>query len=185
MEHIKFNTKIKSFKLNKKEELKKNIKEEFKCPDILNATRYKIKPPLAEHAMYVIISNAEHENNVFPYEIFITTKDPEHQMWVQALTRVISAIFRHGGDISFLVEELKAIYDPKGGYRKKGGDWYNSIIAEVGSVIEKHLLGIKGLDNTTVSFPEEAVLCKKCHNKAVIIMDGCSTCLACGDSKCS
>lgn len=179
MENIKFNSKIKSFSLEASK-LKENT---FKCPDILPAIRYKIKQPNADHAVYVIISDVTHNGKTFPYEIFITTKDPEHQMWVQALTRVISAIFRKGEDISFLIEELKGIYDPKGGYRKKGGDWSNSLVADIGDIISLHLSTLNG--KTIQSFPEDAIQCNKCNTKAVVILDGCPTCLNCNYSKCS
>lgn len=139
----------------------------------------------------------------------------EHFQWVLALTRVISACFRKGGDICFLVEELKAVFDPKGGYFKKGGVYMPSLVAEIGSAIESHMKQIGMLDgeemddhrkrflaekrkefeaqhNDTAtideaegSFPARAELCSKCATKALVMMDGCMTCLNCGDSKCS
>lgn len=137
----------------------------------------------------------------------------EHFQWVIALTRVISAVFRKGGDVTFLVEELRSVYDPNGGYFKKGGVFMPSLVAEIGAVIEKHLKAI-GLieseemsevtkrilaekraefeaskaaannDDTVGDFPPNASMCGKCSTKAVIVMDGCATCLSCGDSKC-
>ena len=132
--------------------------------------------------------------------------------WISALTRVISAVFRKGGDCTFLVEELKAIFDPQGGYFKSGGRFMPSIVAEIGWAIEDHLQKIGLLAKTEISehqqkimdekkeefesklkvepspasseFPENAQVCKKCSVKAVILMDGCMTCLNCGDSKC-
>jgi hypothetical protein len=131
---------------------------------------------------------------------------------VIALTRVISAVFRKGGDVTFLVEELRSVYDPNGGYYKKGGVFMPSLVADIGATIEKHMKAIglikpEGLDehqqqlvaekraqfeaqsagtasNEATAFPASASLCKKCSTKAVIIMDGCATCLNCGDSKC-
>jgi serine/threonine protein phosphatase PrpC len=129
--------------------------------------------------------------------------------WVLALTRVVSAVFRKGGDISFLPEELKQIFDPKGGYYKKGGVWVPSLVAEIGLVLEKHLSNIdlakyneldqhqkdyiaskiqelqdNGETITEDGFPDSAQLCSKCSTKALVLMDGCMTCLNCGDSKC-
>jgi hypothetical protein len=135
----------------------------------------------------------------------------EHFQWVVALTRVISAVFRKGGDVTFLVEELKAVFDPQGGYFKSGGRFMSSLVAEIGDAIETHMKSIgliktEGLSDiqqqilaekrkafdaqhaltpvTTGGFPPMAELCLKCHTKAVIVMDGCKTCLNCGNSKC-
>ena len=129
-----------------------------------------------------------------------------------ALTRIISAVFRKGGDVTFLVEELKAVFDPRGGYWQAGGKFMPSIIAELGYIVEKHLISIgmlaeprldenqkklieekraeyeaskKQTDAFSESeYPEGAQLCAKCNTTAVIMMDGCMTCLSCGDSKC-
>jgi hypothetical protein len=136
----------------------------------------------------------------------------EHFQWVLALTRVISAVFRKGGDACFLVEELKAVFDPKGGYFKKGGVFMPSLVAEIGYAIESHLKQIGMLQDPkldsqhqqflaakrqeflslhnaelttdTSDFPAQAILCMKCQTKAVVLMDGCMTCLNCGESKC-
>ncbi|MGP4842610.1 TSCPD domain-containing protein [Marinobacter sp. 1Y8] len=185
-------------------------------PDFLLGTTYKIKPPIAEHAMYITINDillnedTDHESRQ-PYEVFINSKSMEHFQWVIALTRVISAVFRKGGDVTFLVEELRSVYDPNGGYFKKGGVFMPSLVAEIGAVIEKHMKAI-GLiesdelgdvakrvlaekraefesrqstnDATTGDYPPNSTLCGKCNTKAVIVMDGCATCLSCGDSKC-
>jgi len=192
------------------------MNETIERPEFLLGTTYKIKPPISEHALYITINDivlnvdTDHESR-FPYEIFINSKSMEHFQWVIALTRVISAVFRKGGDITFLMEELLSVHDPSGGYYKKGGVYVPSLVAEIGSVIERHMkaLGIiqseemndaqKRLvaekraayearqqtqsDQETV-FPESASSCKKCHQKSVIMMDGCLTCLNCGDSKC-
>lgn len=187
-------------------------------PESLTGSTYKIKTPLSDHALYITINDivlnpgTEHQR-VQPFEVFINSKNLEHFQWVVALTRVISAVFRKGGDITFLVEELKAVFDPTGGYFKTGGVFMPSLVAEIGSVIETHLRSIGLLQddklsaaqrnildekkkqylaqqedqnkaNINHSFPSDATLCFKCHNKAVIIMDGCKTCLNCGDSKC-
>lgn len=195
-----------------------SMHENVSRPEILFGSTYKIKTPQSEHALYITINDmilnmgTEHEERR-PYEIFINSKNMEHFQWVLALTRVISAVFRKGGDACFLVEELKAVFDPKGGYFKKGGVFMPSLVAEIGCAIESHLkqIGmIKGqemddhqkqflaakrkefeaMHNDTAkidesgAFPAKALLCGKCQTKAVVLMDGCMTCLNCGDSKC-
>ncbi|MFN2359862.1 MAG: NrdJb [Marinobacter sp.] len=194
------------------------MNEYIERPDFLLGTTYKIKPPIAEHAMYITINDillnegTDHESRQ-PYEVFINSKSMEHFQWVIALTRVISAVFRKGGDVTFLVEELRSVYDPNGGYFKKGGVFMPSLVAEIGAVIEKHLKAIGLMESEEMSettkrilaekraefeashstatnddkasdFPPNATMCGKCSTKAVIVMDGCATCLNCGDSKC-
>ena len=118
--------------------------EKLDRPEILYGSTYKIKSPQNEHALYITINDmmlnegTEHEQ-LHPYEIFINSKNMEHFQWVLALTRTISAVWRKGGDCAFLVEELKAVFDPQGGYWKKGGVFMPSLVAEIGSVIEVHL----------------------------------------------
>ncbi len=200
-----------------------HVHEKLERPEMLLGSTYKIKTPLSEHAVYLTINDivlnpgSEHEIRR-PFEIFINSKNMDHFQWVVALTRVISAVFRKGGDSTFLVEELKAVFDPQGGYFKKGGVYMPSLVAEMGYAIETHMKMIgmivdEELDthqkqlieakraeyaaqNESLSeasrsesdsedFPSSATLCKKCNTKAVIMMDGCLTCLNCGDSKCS
>jgi len=190
--------------------------ESLKRPEMLLGSTYKIKPPMADHALYVTINDVvlnpdtEHELRR-PFEMFINSKNMDQFQWIVALTRVASAVFRKGGDVTFLVEEFKAVFDPHGGYLKKGGIYMPSLVAEIGHALEKHLImiglikpdkipahqqaildekrakfeSLKSVDPVTSSdFPEEAKICKKCHTKATILMDGCLTCLNCGDSKC-
>ena len=192
------------------------MNETVKRPDFLLGSTYKIKPPVSEHALYITINDiilnedTDHEARR-PYEVFINSKSMEHYQWVIALTRVISAVFRKGGDITFMIEELSSVYDPNGGYYKKGGVYMPSLVAEISSVIEKHMKAIGLIETEELSdhtkqilaekkaefeqktteapaednpFPANASLCQKCHNKSVIVMDGCKTCLNCGDSKC-
>ena len=194
------------------------MNEYIERPDFLVGTTYKIKPPVAEHAMYITINDillnedTDHESRQ-PYEVFINSKSMEHFQWVIALTRVISAVFRKGGDLTFLVEELRSVYDPNGGYFKKGGVFMPSLVAEIGAVIEKHLKAVGLMESEEMSettkrilaekraefeannakatnddkagdFPPNSTMCSKCSTKAVIVMDGCATCLSCGDSKC-
>jgi hypothetical protein len=195
--------------------------------------------------MYVTINDivlnagSEHEQRR-PFEIFINSKSMDHFQWFVALTRIMSAVFRKGGDVTFLVEEMKAVFDPKGGYFKAGGVYMPSLVAELGSIVEDHLKSIgmihdpemsaerraliaekraafesRSKKNSDVSpaapaaaakpapaagdehpnesiavtgegasFPPSATMCHKCSAKAVVIMDGCATCLNCGYSKC-
>jgi hypothetical protein len=120
------------------------MNETIERPDFLIGSTYKIKPSVSEHALYITINDivlnegTDHEARR-PYEIFINSKSMEHFQWVIALTRVISAVFRKGGDITFLIDELCSVYDPNGGYYKKGGIFMPSMVAEIGSVINRHL----------------------------------------------
>lgn len=187
-------------------------------PEVLPGATYKVKTPLSDHALYITINDivlnrgTQHEVRR-PFEIFINSKAMEHFQWIVALTRIISAVFRKGGDVTFLVEEMRSVFDPKGGYFKKGGKYMPSLVAEIGDVIESHMRSIgllkedgpderqrkliaeqrnkyevsmKAIEEAGENtFPPEATLCGKCQTKAVIVMDGCLTCLNCGDSKCS
>ena len=189
--------------------------EKFERPEMLTGSTYKIKTPLSDHALYITINDVilnagtDHETRR-PFEIFINSKNMEHFQWVVALTRVISAVFRKGGDVTFLVEELKAVFDPQGGYFKSGGRFMPSLVAEIGDAIEAHMKHIglitpeepseyqkqllqekrkeyedrHNLVTANNEYPSSAELCLKCHTKAVIVMDGCKTCLNCGNSKC-
>lgn len=187
-------------------------------PERLMGTTYKLKTPehVSEHSLFITINDiilnegTVHETRR-PFEIFINSKSLEHYQWIVALTRIISAVFRKGGDVTFLVEELRSVFDPKGGYWNKG-KYVPSLIAEIGNVIESHLTEIgmlkaPGLDEhqqaflaekqaelkaaqdaeeqqANSGFPANAALCYKCHTKALVLKDGCMTCLNCGDSKC-
>ena len=197
--------------------------EKVERPEVLIGSTYKVKTPVSDHAMYVTINDivlnpgTEHEKRR-PFEIFINSKNLDHYQWIVALTRIMSAVFRKGGDVTFLVEELKAVFDPRGGYWKSGGKFMPSIIAELGHIVEQHLVAIgllapPEMDESTramleqkrkeyaaansqtdafvdepggsgQSFPESATMCSKCNTVAVIMLDGCTTCLNCGDSKC-
>lgn len=191
--------------------------EKLERPEMLIGSTYKVKPPVADHAMYVTINDillnegTPYENRR-PFEIFINSKNLDHYQWIVALTRIISAVFRKGGDSTFLVEELKAVFDPRGGYWQPGGKFMPSIIAELGHIIEKHMISIGLIKDVVLDehqmklvnekraeyeasmqqtdafadtqYPEGAQLCGKCSTAAVIMLDGCMTCLSCGDSKC-
>ena len=217
--------------------------ERIERPEVLIGSTYKIKSPLVEHAMYVTINDivlnagTDHEHRR-PFEVFINSKSMDHFQWIVALTRIMSAVFRKGGDVTFLVEEMKAVFDPRGGYFKAGGVYMPSIVAEIGAVVEEHLKSIgmivsedlteaqmrliaekraayeaRAKKNSEIStagemggamvettapgagealqvtgegtsFPPSAAMCHKCSTKAVVILDGCATCLNCGYSKC-
>jgi len=193
--------------------------ETLERPEMLIGSTYKLKSPaVSEHAMYITINDivlnegTPHELRR-PFEVFINSKNLDHFQWIVALTRIMSAVFRKGGDITFLVEELRSVFDPRGGYWNKG-KYMPSIIAEIGDVIENHLIRIgmlkspeldehqkklidskreelaskTGTDNESDTasspFPDNATLCIKCNHKSAVMMDGCVTCLNCGDSKC-
>ncbi len=244
--------------------------EKVERPEVLIGSTYKIKSPLVEHAMYVTINDivlnpgTEYELRR-PFEVFINSKNMDHFQWIVALTRIMSAVFRKGGDVTFLVDEMKAVFDPRGGYFKAGGVYMPSIVAEIGAVVEDHLKMIGLLHDPELSdgqraliaekrtayearakknseagpgaaaapataggeearlqatglrlderqsatregpagwdggarssedlaitgegttFPPSATMCHKCSTKAVVILDGCATCLNCGYSKC-
>ena len=234
-----------------------HMHERIERPEVLIGSTYKIKSPLVEHAMYVTINDivlnagTEHELRR-PFEIFVNSKSMEHFQWIVALTRIMSAVFRKGGDVTFIVDEMKAVFDPKGGYFKAGGVYMPSLVAELGSIVEEHMKSIgllhdpemsahqraliaekrkqfeeRSKKNSEVnaapaqsaalapslsqsegegrggvaldvavapeadpesadngSFPAAATMCHKCSTKALVIMDGCQTCLNCGYSKC-
>ncbi len=184
-------------------------------PEKITGTTYKVKTPVTDHAFYitindVIMNEGTDQEHRRPFEIFVNSKNMEHFQWIVALTRVMSAVFRKGGDVTFLVEELESVFDPNGGYYKKGGKYIPSLVAELGHVVETHLENIGMLKSSEPveyqkklidekkeeylkqnsgnldesGFPKDAQLCAKCQTKASILMDGCLTCLNCGESKC-
>jgi hypothetical protein len=191
-----------------------NLTESTQRPGMLIGSTYKIKPPVSDHALYITINDillnkGTEQETRRPFEIFVNSKNMEFYSWIVALTRVISAVFRKGGDCTFLVEELKAVFDPKGGYYQRGtGVFMPSVVADIGHVIETHfktlnMLPVSEIDSQQHAFLEQkratmkaeqnseadafsknASSCGKCHQKAVILLDGCSTCFNCGDSKC-
>ena len=232
------------------------INEKVHREPILSGRTYKFKPSSSDHAYYVTINNIEIEDRAFPFEIFINSKGMEHFQFL-GLARVISGVFRKGGDSMFLAEELKAVIDPRGVYtssrRYESGKRkrFHSIEAELGDIIEEHMLWIDSLYTTTLAnkislteaildseietftvkqdpetkftisainyidedtlreiqeskiifdkltkkeytiedaptaFPPNATMCSKCSYRSVVILDGCATCLQCGDSKCN
>lgn len=214
-----------------------HMHEKVERPESLLGSTYKIKTPLSEHALYVTINDiilnpgTPYEKRR-PFEIFINSKNMDHFQWIVALTRIVSAVFRKGGDVTFLVEELRSVFDPRGGYFKRGGKYMPSLVAEIGDAIEVHMKSIGmippddleehqqklvdekrqefeqrnedksastddasaavattqatdgGGEANDTGFPAGAELCAKCLTIASVLMDGCMTCLNCGDSKC-
>src|SRR4249919_3937480 len=140
--------------------------EKVERPEVLIGATYKIKSPLGEHAMYVTINDivlnhgTPHELRR-PFEVFINSKNMDHFQWIVALTRIMSAVFRKGGDVTFLVDEMKAVFDPRGGYFKAGGVYMPSIVAEIGSVIEAHLKSIGMLAEPRLSEAQQALIADK------------------------
>lgn len=132
----------------------------------LEGSTYKIKTPLDDHAMYVTINDiilnpgTVHEQRR-PFEIFINSKNMDHFQWIVALTRLMSAVFRKGGDVTFLAEELQAVFDPKGGYFKPGGRFMPSIIAEIGDVIAHHMQKIGLMEKEELSVQQKLILDQK------------------------
>lgn len=166
-----------------------SMHEGIERAEVLPGFTYKIKPMTLDAAIYVTINNIVlPDGQVRPYEIFVNTKDITALQWMIAVTRMVSAVFRKGGDCTFVVEELKSVCDPKGGYFGTGGVWRNSVVAEIGDVIERHLTGLGMLGEKPKIAPEElsnAQVCGKCHEKTLVVLDGCLTCLSCGNSKCN
>ncbi len=134
--------------------------------EALEGSTYKIKTPLDDHAMYVTINDiilnpgTVHEQRR-PFEIFINSKNMDHFQWIVALTRLMSAVFRKGGDVTFLAEELQAVFDPKGGYFKPGGRFMPSILAEIGDVIEHHMQKIGLMEKEELSEQQKLILEEK------------------------
>ena len=218
---IKIEKNIVSYSIKKEDSVittaspdKETMHEEIQRPNELRGYTYKIKTPLTDHAMYITINDillnegTEFEQE-YPFEIFINSKNMEQFQWILALTRVISAVFRKGGDATFLAEELKQVFDPQGGYFKKGGKFMPSLVAEIGEVLETHMRRIGLIEPEELSdshkalieekraslqamettsddnnFPPGAELCTKCNTKAMVLLDGCMTCLNCGYSQC-
>ena len=212
---IKIEKKIVSYSVVEKIDEQKDEKKEIPAevvrigeplarPDKITGSTYKVKTPVTEHALYitindVIMNEGTDQEHRRPFEIFVNSKNMEHFQWIVGLTRVMSAVFRKGGDLTFLIEELESVFDPNGGYYKKGGKYVPSLVAELGQVLEEHLQNIGMLKVTEPEehqqqliddkkaeylkknpnkldesgFPKDAQLCNKCQTKAAIMMDGC------------
>ncbi|MDO8288175.1 MAG: adenosylcobalamin-dependent ribonucleoside-diphosphate reductase [Parvibaculum sp.] len=169
---------------------------------VLPGFTYKLQWPESDHAMYITINDLLQDGRRRPFEIFINSKNMEHYAWTVALTRMVSAVFRRGGDVTFVVEELKAVFDPRGGSWMKGR-YVPSLLAAIGEVIEQHMLDtgfITREDDTpqpekiriAMGEPAEPIIattklkgCSRCGERSLIQQEGCETCTSCGYSKCS
>ncbi|MBY5935206.1 adenosylcobalamin-dependent ribonucleoside-diphosphate reductase [Tateyamaria omphalii] len=164
-------------------------------PTSLEGNTYKVKWPDSEHALYITINDLVIGGHRRPFEVFINSKNMEHFAWTVALTRMISAVFRRGGDVSFVVEELKAVFDPRGGAWMQG-KYIPSILAAIGGVIEQHMIQIGFIEGEGMglkSDPQAEVVgldtprgkaCSSCGSFEMRMIEGCMTCASCGFSKC-
>ena len=171
------------------------IAEPLDRPQSLEGATYKLKWPDSEHAIYITINDIIHGGRRQPFEVFINSKNMEHFAWTVALTRMISAVFRRGGDVSFVVEELKAVFDPRGGAWMQG-KYVPSILAAIGSVIERHLVSIGFIAGEGMGLKEDpraqvvnlneirGPACPSCGQFGMHMIEGCMTCPSCGHSKC-
>jgi ribonucleoside-diphosphate reductase alpha chain len=167
-------------------------------PGDLPGHTYKVRWPDLDHAFYITINDIEQDGRKRPFEIFINSKNMEHYAWTVALTRMISAVFRRGGNVSFVVEELKAVFDPRGG-QWMGGRYVPSLLAAIGEVIERHLIAIgfisssrpNGSDAKRAAAAEADAegaavrRCPRCAAAGLVKFEGCDTCVSCGYSKCA
>ena len=166
-------------------------------PDVLIGQTYKIKWLDADHAFYITINDIEKDGRRRPFEVFINSKNMEAYAWTLALTRMISAVFRRGGDVSFVVDELKAVFDPRGG-QWMGERYVPSLLAAIGEVIEKHMVAtgfmtpaseiLAGDDRKAMAVAAEgapARTCPRCASASFVRLEGCDSCVSCGYSKCS
>ncbi|HMM13674.1 MAG TPA: adenosylcobalamin-dependent ribonucleoside-diphosphate reductase [Parvibaculum sp.] len=169
---------------------------------VLPGFTYKLQWPESDHAIYITINDIVQDGRRRPFEIFINSKNMEHYAWTVALTRMISAVFRRGGDVTFVVEELKAVFDPRGGSWMKGR-YVPSLLAAIGEVIEQHMIDTGFIAKEDGHPLQEAVRaivgekpeqgtsaaklkgCPRCGERAMIRQEGCETCTSCGFSKCS
>ena len=171
------------------------MSEPLDRPQELEGSTYKLKWPDSEHAIYLTVNDILINGRRRPFEVFINSKNMEHFAWTVALTRMISAVFRRGGDVSFVVEELKAVFDPRGG-AWIGGKYIPSILAAIGGVIERHMISIGFIEGEGLglkSDPQAQVVnldaprgkaCPSCGQFDLQMVEGCMTCLSCGHSKC-
>jgi ribonucleoside-diphosphate reductase alpha chain len=170
--------------------------EPLERPQSLEGATYKLKWPDSEHAIYLTVNDVIINGHRRPFEVFINSKNMEHYAWTLALTRMISAVFRRGGDVSFVVEELKAVFDPRGGAWMEG-KYIPSILAAIGGVLERHMIAIGFIEGEGMGLkadPQAEVMavggaprgkpCPSCGDFGLQMVEGCMTCNSCGHSKC-
>lgn len=202
---LKINQKIVGWNVNKTTDEEGNTHEIREAttldrPRVVEGRTYKINPAVTDSAMYITINDVILDDGTRrPVEMFINSKHVAHQQWISALTRMVSAIFRKPGPYLFVAEELKQIYDPQGGYFD-GGSMMPSVVAHVAKVLTEHFIWIGAMEAPALTAVQKEVLskkkaeaeekgikgqvCPKCHDPSVIMLDGCMTCVSCGDSKC-
>jgi ribonucleoside-diphosphate reductase alpha chain len=174
------------------------LTEPLARPEALPGQTYKLCWPESDHAIYITINDVMQDGRRRPFEMFINSKNMDHYAWSVGLTRMISAVFRRGGDVSFVVEELKAVFDPRGG-AWMDGRYVPSLLAAIGDVIARHLVaigfmaeeaeeelplaqvGIAGVASTAKS---ALATCPGCGAAALVRQEGCSHCTSCGQGKC-
>ena len=155
----------------------------------LHGTTYKLKWPESAHAVYVTINDVEQDGNRRPFEMFVNSKNMEHYAWTLGLTRMISAVFRRSRDVAFVAEELKAVFDPRGGAWMHGR-YVPSLLAAIGEIVERHLGGLIATESPAKAFsPASPAVgtrpqCPQCGASALVKVEGCNNCLECGYSKC-
>ncbi len=177
------------------------MKQPLERDNVLPGYTYKVRWPESDHAIYITLNDIIQNGRRRPFEIFINSKNMEHYAWTVALTRMISAVFRRGGDVSFVVEELKAVFDPRGG-QWMNGKYVPSLLAAIGGVIERHMIDtgfiMAGTDHLTpasasasagedpseITQLSEMKFCPKCDMPSLVFQEGCHSCLSCGYSKC-
>ncbi|MEM8554847.1 MAG: adenosylcobalamin-dependent ribonucleoside-diphosphate reductase, partial [Pseudomonadota bacterium] len=172
-----------------------HLTEPLDRPQALEGLTYKLKWPGSEHAIYITLNDITLNGRRLPFEVFINSKNMEHYAWTVALTRMISAVFRRGGDVSFVVEELKAVFDPRGGAWMEG-KYIPSILAAIGGVIERHLVEIGFIEGEGMGLKTDpraeietmgaprGKACESCGSYEMRMVEGCMTCANCGFSRC-
>lgn len=198
---IEINHKIVSFAVKKKDEAQQASPVEPKepllnRPEVVQGFTYKMTPGNIDHSVYVTFNHTFENGKPRLIEMFIVSRCMESFQWISALSRLVSAVFRNTSDLEFLVGELKQVFDPKGGYFIPGsqGKYANSVVAHIGHLLDVHIKRLQEMHAPTqassakpaesAGYPANAVVCSKCHTKAMVMKDGCQTCLSCGDSKC-
>jgi len=154
----------------------------------LHGTTYKLKWPESAHSVYVTVNDVEQDGQRRPFEMFINSKNMEHYAWTVGLTRMISAVFRRSSDVGFVAEELKAVFDPRGGAWMQG-KYVPSLLAAIGDIVDRHLAGMASEPVKAEAFATPATArpmpqCPQCSAFALVKVEGCNNCLECGYSKC-
>jgi ribonucleoside-diphosphate reductase alpha chain len=169
--------------------------EVMERPRILQGRTYKLKWPQTGDNWYITIT---HRGGV-PFEVFITTKVAAHAEWVQALSILLTAVLRRGGDVKFLITELQGIHSASGGqYITEQRKFRHSQVAAIGGVIEEEFR-VLGMFGTTEPEPEvqkavppgvtfgqigEPGCCPECGARPLVHQEGCEKCQICSYTRC-